>query len=343
MTQKYYWIGDQGPFIYDDAVPILDPDGIFSGSPPNQRPLIMTEVPTEDAESVRLEDITSIVSEILPNNKVRLVSVGQVAAVANTTLFTNVCEADYVTMINILIYMLCNRGMGDNLLTNSSFETSDPPDDWSCSGTGHSVSRSVVQVKSGTYSLALTNSAGNAAFASQQLSSPATYISYRVMFNIWLWADTADAVRIYIRDYDGVDSEYEYSSFHSGGSAFENLIVTKEIRAGVTNIYCTIQIMPVTPAVTIYADSAHACCVELVDADYLPDSDNFVTLNIDWNDSINEFRHETKLDINRTGAHSKESFPIAIAPNIDVDYSVSIPVAMTNDPMWAFIVVATEV
>ena len=38
MTIRYYYVGGMGPYIYDDSIPLLDPDGNFPGE--NQYALI---------------------------------------------------------------------------------------------------------------------------------------------------------------------------------------------------------------------------------------------------------------------------------------------------------------
>ena len=61
MAKKKYYIGSTGPFLYDDAKAIDDPDGDFAGE--NNRALvtdgqlIVGQAPTDSDEVVRLGDM----------------------------------------------------------------------------------------------------------------------------------------------------------------------------------------------------------------------------------------------------------------------------------------------
>jgi hypothetical protein len=64
MAEKRYYIGDHGPYFYDDADAIDDPDVVFPGE---TRQTIRSEgqmrldtIPTDAEEIVRLEDLGTI-------------------------------------------------------------------------------------------------------------------------------------------------------------------------------------------------------------------------------------------------------------------------------------------
>ena len=156
-------------------------------------------------------------------------------------------------------YIVTNKIDGlncnSNLLTNPSFETGDPPDDWTGTGTGSSVSRDGSEYVAGSYSAKLINGAGNAAFYTQVASSPASYDGEDVSFGCWVKTDTASRVRLFIRDTSGAVNEYAYSSLHTGSGSWEFLSVTKTCRTSLTDLRTTVFITSGS-AVTAYFDSA---------------------------------------------------------------------------------------
>jgi hypothetical protein len=340
VTQRYFWIGDQGPYIYDDTKAIEDPDGIFSGSPPNQRPMIVAEVPDEQSQVVRLEDLTSGLASNLPVNKTRVVEVAQTSAISETTLFENDCASDYVTGVQISVYMLCNRGMGDNLLSNYSFETGDPPDDWSHRSAGGVRERSSDFAVGGTYSVKCTNLANEFYYLYRNLASPEDYSEKTVTFKCRAKTSTAEKTRIRISG-TGINV---YSAFHTGSGDWELLTATGTVGASCAILQVLLYHSTTVTVDTfdVYFDSAHFYSPELVATDYVPESDNLVTLNVHWDDSVNLLTRQTKLDINRTGAVSKEQYFIALKPNTEVTYETTVPATITNDAQYFFILIATE-
>lgn len=146
-----------------------------------------------------------------------------------------------------------------NLLTNGDFESGDPPSSWTSTGSGHSFSQSTDQVKSGVYSAELTNGAGNNAYIYQGISSPSSYSESTMSLGCWVHCTTADRVYVSIQDYNGGDYEQTNSSYH-GGTGWEFLIVSRELRSSLTFLRGYPLIIDGGTSITAYA--AGAVCVE---------------------------------------------------------------------------------
>ena len=68
MTIRRYWIGSLGPFFFDDAEPVIDPDLIVTE---NQAGLVVEgtvvalQAPAAADEVVRLSDLSGTIEEAL--------------------------------------------------------------------------------------------------------------------------------------------------------------------------------------------------------------------------------------------------------------------------------------
>jgi len=123
-----------------------------------------------------------------------------------------------------------------NLLTNSSFETGDPPDDWTLVGAGATVSRSSAQAKVGTYSALVTRNGTNC-YIRQNLTTYANYLNKTVTLGAWVYATVANRVRLRLLDQVGA-----YSSYHSGVAGWEWLTVTLTVDPNSTYLYSNLTI-----------------------------------------------------------------------------------------------------
>jgi len=124
-----------------------------------------------------------------------------------------------------------------SILPNSSFEnwengTAAPPDGWVLTGTGAAVAREGTIVKHGNYSAKLTR-AGNDCHLSFDVYPVGgkTYMrSRQYTLGAWVYATVANRVRLRVND----GTTTTYSSYHSGGSAWEYLTVTFTPASGAT-------------------------------------------------------------------------------------------------------------
>jgi len=127
-----------------------------------------------------------------------------------------------------------------NLLSNGDFEswsagTSAAPDGWTVSGT---VAREATTIKQGTYSAKLTTAGGGGGSAYiyngtiHTEKGIAYWKSRTITFSVWVNASDANFVRI--QGSDGVTNTF--SSYHTGGGAYELLTLTKTIAATATYI-----------------------------------------------------------------------------------------------------------
>lgn len=126
-----------------------------------------------------------------------------------------------------------------NLLLNGNFEywyagISSAPDEWTLAG-GGSVAREGATKLIDTYSMKLTSDAdGNT--VSQSVHSRERGIAYwksrYATLAVWVYA--ADAANARIGIYDGVGTTY--SSYHTGGSSWELLTVTRKVDAAATEL-----------------------------------------------------------------------------------------------------------
>ena len=118
-----------------------------------------------------------------------------------------------------------------NLLTNSSFETGDPPDDWALAGAGATWEQSTAQVKIETYSVNLTRAVSNC-YVSQSRADYVNFIDKTVSFGCWVWASVPSACKVQISD--GVSGGS--SPYHSGSSTWEWLTGNRTIAGGATRL-----------------------------------------------------------------------------------------------------------
>lgn len=126
-----------------------------------------------------------------------------------------------------------------NLLLNGNFEywyagISSAPDQWTLAG-GGSVAREGATKLIDTYAMKLTSDVdGNS--VSQSVHSRERGIAYwksrYVSLAVWVYAVDASNARIGI--YDGVGTTY--SSYHTGGSSWELLTVTRKVDAAATEL-----------------------------------------------------------------------------------------------------------
>lgn len=120
------------------------------------------------------------------------------------------------------------------LLDNGNFEdwsvgTNSAPDGWTLDGTGAAVGREIVIYKIGSFSAAITYGSAES-YLAQQIHATKGIDYWKgktVTFGCWVYCATASCARIWISDGVTITS----SSFHTGGSAWEWLTVTKIISA----------------------------------------------------------------------------------------------------------------
>jgi len=124
-----------------------------------------------------------------------------------------------------------------NLLSNGNFEawtagTAVAPDGWALAGVSASVAREGTIIKVGTYSAKVTRAGANAYIHTtfHEAKGADYYKSRTVTFGVWVYATVADRAKLGIGD--GLTNSW--SSFHTGGSTWEWLTVTKTFAAGAT-------------------------------------------------------------------------------------------------------------
>ena len=147
-----------------------------------------------------------------------------------------------------------------NSVRNGAFEAwsagrSSAPDAWSLEGTGASVARDGTTVKRGAYSAALTSGAGNSADLHHDATAVAGGASFidgrRYAAGAWVHAGAARRARL--RIWDGVSSTY--SSYHSGGGAWEWLTATAVLSGSATMVRVGLEIATGSP-ITARLDGA---------------------------------------------------------------------------------------
>jgi hypothetical protein len=106
------------------------------------------------------------------------------------------------------------------------------PDGWTLAGAGASVAREATTIKINSYSSKITRVTNDCYFYQQVHSQRGiNYFKGRVVtLSCWVYATVASRARIAL--YDGVGTSY--SPYHSGGSAWELLSVTRTIDASAT-------------------------------------------------------------------------------------------------------------
>ena len=133
-----------------------------------------------------------------------------------------------------------------NAIPNSSFETwergtSVAPDNWAVAGAGATIAREGTTFKHGTYSAKLTRSGADATLSANVLVEYGglTYVrGEEYTFKAWVLATVASRARLYIND--GIGSTF--SSYHTGGSAWEELSVTRTLDGSATELTIGFQV-----------------------------------------------------------------------------------------------------
>lgn len=105
-------------------------------------------------------------------------------------------------------------------LTNSSFESKNPPTGWTLEGAGATFTRSAAQAKVGTYSGLLTRAGANCDIY-QSLNATA-YRGKVVTLGTWVYATAANRARLALDDNVGA---IVYSAYHTGVAGWEFLTV----------------------------------------------------------------------------------------------------------------------
>jgi len=140
-------------------------------------------------------------------------------------------------------------GTVGQLLTNTSFETGDPPTGWTKYGDGATWAQSTEQAKSGTYSGKLTR-VGVTCYAAQAYADYASYKSITVSAGCWVYATVASRAYITITDGVGTGS----SSYHSGVAGWEYLTASLAVSSSATKLW--INLVLVTGDTSAYFDDA---------------------------------------------------------------------------------------
>lgn len=133
-----------------------------------------------------------------------------------------------------------------NLLNNASFETNDPPDDWTLSGAGATFSRSNTQLVVGSYSGKLVRG-GADCYVYQDFTN--TLNSQTITIKGWVWSSVASRAYLYIDD--GTTTTSSTASF-TGFSSWVPKVVTQTINASATHCYVGIKV--ITGDTTAYFD-----------------------------------------------------------------------------------------
>ena len=153
---------------------------------------------------------------------------------------------------NLIDDFNCNT----NALTNPGFETGDPPDDWTATGTGVAIERSTDYIRSGTYSAKLTNGAAEVAWLYQTIPSPDDWRGKIIILRSWLWCNAANRIRVMVQDYNGVSYNQGISAYHTG-SGWECLEVSLVIRdESLTFIQAYVAAVSAGASIPFYFDDA---------------------------------------------------------------------------------------
>lgn len=124
-----------------------------------------------------------------------------------------------------------NTQVATSLVSSGDMELQNPLNDWIISGADATMELSTEQVKSGTYSMKVTRVGVNAR-AYQDIEEYGRYQGKDVTMGAWVWASVADRVKLQIDDAVGSMD----SSYHTGGSTWEWIEITREIAAQATRI-----------------------------------------------------------------------------------------------------------
>lgn len=115
------------------------------------------------------------------------------------------------------------------------------PDSWTLTGTNAKTARNGTNFKHGTYAADVVR-VGNDAYLSQVVSTlkppAAWWRSKTVTLAAWVRATVASRARLVINDGVGTSA----SSYHTGGSAFEHLTVTRTLDAAASTVELRLQV-----------------------------------------------------------------------------------------------------
>lgn len=129
---------------------------------------------------------------------------------------------------------------------------SSAPTQHTLSGSGASIAREATTIKIGTYSAAVTRGGADATLY-HDYPDYADYAGRKVTFGCWVYATVASRAGITISD--GVGSESVV--YHTGGSSWEFLEVTRNVDSSATRIRVEMQVN--TGDTTAYFDSGILC------------------------------------------------------------------------------------
>ena len=146
---------------------------------------------------------------------------------------------------------------GENLLPWSNMEdwvngASSAPTAHTLTGASATIAREATIIKVGTYSAKVTRVGANATLY-YPYSGFANYQGRKVTFGCWVYATVASRARLSISD--GVGSTN--SSYHTGGSSWEFLEVTRNIDVSATKLWVEMQVN--TGNTSGYFDSGLLC------------------------------------------------------------------------------------
>jgi len=126
--------------------------------------------------------------------------------------------------------------MPNTALTNTGFETGDPPVGWIMGGTG-TWTRSDINAKSGAYSGELTNTDSNYNLAYEQ---PTIALGQSITFGAWVKTDGTAGGNAYLKIHDTVDT---YSSYAPTDGNWHYVTMTRTLTAA-------------NPSVQLFSDGA---------------------------------------------------------------------------------------
>lgn len=129
-----------------------------------------------------------------------------------------------------------------NLLDWSNMEdwvsgTSAAPTEHTLSGASATVAQEATIVKQGTYSAKVTRVGADATLY-HDYTGYASYLGRKMTFGAWVYATVASRARLSIGDAVGTSN----SSYHTGGSSWEFLTVTRDIDPTATRIRCGMEV-----------------------------------------------------------------------------------------------------
>lgn len=161
---------------------------------------------------------------------------------------------------SLVLYLPADRleiGQSPNLLTNAGMESGDPPTGWSVIGAGFTIAQSAVQKKSGSYSMLCTRNGTNG--MGYQNTACTNYRGITATLRAWAHATVADRGLITLNDGLGSGS----SSYHSGGSSWEQLIATYKVNIAGVTLQSYLRV--ITGDTSVYYDDAELTVPQMMD------------------------------------------------------------------------------